>query len=175
MGSNDIWKCPNCGTVNSGNSCRVCNTVCQGVVQAQETSKKSSNKPLLIALIAAGCILIVVAAVFVAYFFFLREPEEEAPVTAAVTDSVTPEDTADEEDIYYINKFTDSGIYVRSEPTKSSSKILYIKKGDQTTKLKYLGEKERGNDNWFWYMVETPDGKTGYVREDVVVLWEGDE
>lgn len=70
--------------------------------------------------------------------------------------------------IYFVNRFSTDGIYVRSGPGKENRDIYYIKKGDRNTKLEYLGSAVVGSDGYDWYYVQIPDGSYGYVREDVV-------
>lgn len=77
--------------------------------------------------------------------------------------------------IYFVNAFTHSDIFVRTEPTKQSTKLMLIAKGDTNVRLRYLGETVSydpvDNRNYVWYMVETPNGTVGYVRSDVVRQW----
>ena len=158
-----IWKCPNCETLNKDNFCQICGAPrpVNQTIEAPQQGK--SNKGLLIALVAIVSVLLIVVVAFGAYML-LGHGEEE---TATVVPEVSTE-TVVTETIYYVNKFDDSGIYVREGPGKDYDDILYIKKDDQSVKLLYLGEKDLGSDNYFWYLVETPSGEVGYVREDVV-------
>ncbi len=71
---------------------------------------------------------------------------------------------------YYVNAFSNSGIYVRVGASKNTSSILYIEEGDTDTKLKYI-ESVDGGDGYTWYRVELPNKTIGYVRSDVVEKW----
>lgn len=168
MSNLGMWKCPHCETLNNENFCHVCGTPRpqMGNPPVQNTCG-GKNKGLLIALVAIVAVLLIVIAVFVGYTLMNREPASDV-----MNNAVAVTETVPEEQIFYVNKFDDSGIYVRSGPGKDYGKILYIEKGDQTVHLRYLNEKAKGEDNWFWYHVETPSGDVGYVREDVVVKWE---
>ncbi|MDY4976356.1 MAG: SH3 domain-containing protein [Clostridia bacterium] len=77
--------------------------------------------------------------------------------------------------VYFVNKFSNSGIYVRTEPSKQSAKLLYIAQGDTNVRLRYLGETVSYDPveqlNYVWYQVETPNGTVGFVRSDVVRQW----
>ena len=162
-----MWKCPNCETLNKENFCHVCGTPRPQMSNPpMQNSDGGKNKGLLIALVAIVAVLLIVIAIFVGYTLMNRDTTSDVVNNAAVTEVVP------DEQIFYVNKFDDSGIYVRSGPGKDYNKILYIEKGDQTVHLRYLNEKAKGDDNWFWYHVETPSGDMGYVREDVVVKWE---
>ena len=81
-----------------------------------------------------------------------------------------PEEQEIEEviDVYFVTAHENSNINVRKEPTRSSDRILSIKAGDTSVRLKYLGE-SRFVEDFFWHHVELPDGSAGWVREDVVV------
>ena len=76
---------------------------------------------------------------------------------------------------YYTNAFHNSGIYVRSEPSKQSSPILYIQPGNvgEQTMLAYWGQTDAydytESRTYVWYLVEIPSGEMGYVRSDVVI------
>ena len=159
-----IWKCPKCETLNDDNFCQICGAprpVAQVVEKPSRESEKS-NKGLKIALVIIVSVLFIVLVAFGAYMLLGHDKDEPVAEPAVSSEPVVTET------IYYVNKFDDSGIYVREGPGKGYDDILYIKKDDQSVKLLYLGEKELGSDNYFWYLVETPSGKVGYVREDVV-------
>lgn len=96
--------------------------------------------------------------------------EDEVDYSDSYTESDT-DSTADatiNEDIYFVNRFDDSGIYVRTGPSKSNPDILYIPKNDKSVRLLYLDSTVAGDDGYKWYYVQIPNGDTGYVREDVV-------
>lgn len=144
------WICKTCGTMNDCKYCQQCGS-----------ERPSSSSGLIITLVVILAALLVTVVCFVAYML-LNEPDPE-PEESAVVEVV--------ETVYYVNKFDDSGIFVREGPDKSYDDILYIKKGDQSVLLEYLGEQTLGDDNYTWYLVETPSGEVGYVREDVVVQY----
>ena len=81
------------------------------------------------------------------------------------------DDTEIEEvlDVYFITAHENSNINVRREPTRNSDRILSISAGDISIRLKYLGE-SRLVEDYYWHNVLLPDGRTGWVREDVVVV-----
>jgi len=72
-------------------------------------------------------------------------------------------------DIYYITAHANSAVNVRKEPSVDSERVLRIPAGDTSIKLLYLGESvyEAG---FIWYNVLLPDGNSGWVREDVVII-----
>ncbi|MDR3295730.1 MAG: hypothetical protein LBT26_07900 [Clostridiales Family XIII bacterium] len=75
--------------------------------------------------------------------------------------------------IVFVNLFDDLGIYVRSTPSANSgdgNKILYIKAGDRSVRLEYLGT-TRYSEGYNWYNVRLPDGRNGWVRDDVVMVY----
>ena len=151
MDGNEFWTCPNCNTVNNGPACRVCGYT-PGSVAPYPQPRKNNNRKLIAALLA-----------FVLYQENARQQEAEEVIVPVA------EETVVEEDVFYVNRFDDSGIYVREAPSKSSGDILYIKKGDRSVVLRYMGETVSGTDGYSWFMVDTPGGDVGYVREDVVV------
>lgn len=70
-------------------------------------------------------------------------------------------------DIYFCNIYSDGGIYVRSGPGTTYSKLAHVK--DQDTLLLYLGDLSDQSDGT-WYHVELPDGRDGWVRGDLIAI-----
>lgn len=145
------------------------------------------------------CVVLIGGALFVGVFM-LRNRQHVRPVQSSVTapastetPQVTPPPTAEptpgptvsggsyyypsqnQSGVYFVNAFTNSGIYVRKEASKQSAKLLYIAQGDTNVRLRYLGETVSydpvENISYVWYQVETPNGMVGYVRSDVVRQW----
>ncbi len=165
MDGNEFWTCPNCNTVNNGPACRVCGYTPGSVAPYPQPRKNNNRKLIAVIIIAAAAAVIAIVALlaFVLYQENARQQEAEEVIVPVA------EETVVEEDVFYVNRFDDSGIYVREAPSKSSGDILYIKKGDRSVVLRYMGETVSGTDGYNWFMVETPGGDVGYVREDVVV------
>lgn len=166
-----MWRCPKCETINNNeNYCYVCGEQRPAATSAEgsdvppyppyQTAEQKKSKALTVALIIATCVLVIVAGITAAVFLLGGKAEPVAETTTTVAEPV--------QEIYYVNTFDDSGIYVREDASKKSGKVLYIKKGDTSVKLKYLGDDVSGSDGYLWHHVETPDGVSGYVREDVV-------
>jgi len=58
----------------------------------------------------------------------------------------------------------DSSVRLRTEPTSNSSIILLLEKGDKVSIIRKWNYKERiDGESWYWYEVETSDGKPGWV------------
>ena len=165
MDGNEFWTCPNCNTVNNGPACRVCGYAPGSMTPYAPPPKNNNRKIIVIVIVAAAAAVIAIASLlaYVLYNENVREREAEEVIVPVA------EEKPAEADVYYVNRFDDSGIYVREAPSKSSGDILYIKKGDRGVVLRYMGETVSGSDGYDWFMVETPAGDVGYVREDVVV------
>lgn len=84
--------------------------------------------------------------------------EERAPIPAA---SVP--------DAYYVTAFDEYSVFVRAEASTDSEALLSIGAGDKSVRLKDLKERETAGA-YEWFKVQLPDGRVGWVREDVVVL-----
>jgi hypothetical protein len=102
---------------------------------------------------------------------------EFAGTPEALTESESAPDVggsgAKPEGKYLVIAFDDAGIYVRATPTvrDNTNKILYIDAGNRSVRLRYLREKEvsENGETHIWYQVALPDGREGWVRDDVVV------
>lgn len=70
---------------------------------------------------------------------------------------------------YLVNTFSNSGIYVRSSASTSSSQVAYIAAGDTNYKMEFVSSVEASDGTW--YYVKLPNGMYGYVRSDVVRWW----
>lgn len=70
---------------------------------------------------------------------------------------------------YLVNTFSNSGIYVRSSASTSSSQVAYIAAGDTSFKMEFVSSVEASDGTW--YYVKLPNGMYGYVRSDVVRWW----
>ena len=58
----------------------------------------------------------------------------------------------------------DSSVRLRTEPSSDSSIILLLEKGDKVSIIRKWNYKESiDGESWYWYEVETSDGKTGWV------------
>jgi hypothetical protein len=99
----------------------------------------------------------------------------KTPEALLESEAVTNVDgiAAKPESKYLVIAFEDAGIYVRSAPTvlDSANKILYIDAGNRDAKLRYLRETEitENGETHIWYQVALPDGRDGWVRDDVVI------
>ncbi|MDR3296062.1 MAG: SH3 domain-containing protein [Clostridiales Family XIII bacterium] len=93
----------------------------------------------------------------------------------AAEEAAAAEEDAAEEDLYFVTNYDDYGIFVRSTPsaTTNVNKILYIEAGDRNVILHWLGLTEY-HEGYNWYHVQIPDGRTGWVRDDVVRVRSGD-
>ena len=67
----------------------------------------------------------------------------------------------------YVTANDESRVFVRSKADTRSDIVFIINAGDKTVPLKGTGEKKKA-EAYEWYEVALPDGKTGWVREDVV-------
>jgi len=72
-----------------------------------------------------------------------------------------------------VNRYPNSGIYVRAQASTNSAKVLYIAAGDTSVKLQYITSV--GASDGTWYQVRLPNGSGGYVRADVVRVSTGYE
>ena len=124
--------------------------------------KLSENKQNRMIMIALGVFLLVLFVIILAFCTSGGEGEPQEPIGNEPEIEVIP-------DVYYITAYENSSINVRKEPTRNSDRLLSIGAGDISVKLKYLGE-SRFNEDYFWYSVMLPDGRSGWVREDVVTF-----
>ena len=69
---------------------------------------------------------------------------------------------------YFIKASDDNRIFVREEADITSNILLRIEIGDKGIRLKDMGEKKLV-EAYEWYKVQLPDGRIGWVREDVIV------
>ncbi|MBO2516531.1 MAG: hypothetical protein CW338_04525 [Clostridiales bacterium] len=83
--------------------------------------------------------------------------------TTPVPDPVTPEPTDPDAVIGYV-AVKNAAINVRKSNSISSAIVTTAK---ANTVLEMLGSAKDANYNYTWFKVRTPDGKTGYVRNDV--------
>jgi hypothetical protein len=77
------------------------------------------------------------------------------------------------QNVYLVTAYDDSGIFVRDKPSArdDSNKILYIEPGDRSVRLLYKNKTEvsENGEAHTWYQVVLPDGRTGWIRDDVVI------
>ena len=157
--------------------------------------KKQEQNIVLWICIGLFAVVLIAGTLFIGIFLLTNHLEarkalQETPAVVQVspaTETATPTPTPTpvptvggnsyyyDHNVYFVNAFTNSGIYVRTEASKQSSKLLYIAQGDTNVRLRYLDETISydpvDNKNYVWYMVETPNGTVGYVRSDVVRQW----
>ena len=147
--------------------------------------KKKGNKKIIIALVA---IIGVVIIAFVG-LNFLGGSDDAPPPPSNVggndttsppagngdddlgdgTDSGTDSDTPSPADVYFVTAYDNSRVLVRSQPTRESDALLTIEAGDTSVRLKSLDESYYDGEH-SWHKVQLPDGRTGWGREDVIVL-----
>lgn len=76
---------------------------------------------------------------------------------------------------YLVNKFPNSGIYVRAQATTNSAQMAYINAGNTSYRMEYLDSLNSFDTNtwqWYtWHYVRLPNGNYGYVRSDVVSVY----
>lgn len=138
-------------------------------------------------------LVLVLGIVFVGVFLWrnmvkaVPSPTPEVTVTASAVPSVspsvksspTPRATPNPPPVsyltsgcYLVNKFPNSGIYVRAQASVDSAKMDYIKAGNTSYKLVYIDSVNSFDANdwqWYtWHYVRMPNGSYGYVRADVV-------
>ena len=66
--------------------------------------------------------------------------------------------------IIYDATLNDTRVRLRSEPNLSCETLGYLEKGDAVKIVDRSDEKfEIDGENWYWYEVETSDGKTGWI------------
>jgi len=76
-------------------------------------------------------------------------------------------------DVYYVTAFDEYRVFVRAEASTDSEALLTISAGDRSVRLKDLRDK-KAVGGYTWYKVKLPDGSVGWVREDVVVVDDGE-
>ena len=90
------------------------------------------------------------------------------PKPKATTAPAPTEIPSDPNGTKYVNKYVDSGIYVRSGAGTENSVVYHVTKDQGQVPLNPTGESQVDSSGHTWYGVTTPDGQTGWVREDVV-------
>lgn len=98
------------------------------------------------------------------------KPKPTAAPTAApvVATAVPTEIPSNPNGSAYINKYYDSGIYVRSGASTENSVVLHILRNDHTTRLIPTGNTQVDAEGYTWLEVTIPSGANGWVRSDVV-------
>ena len=124
------------------------------------------NKQRRIILFVFGGVLLILLIAALSFCSSESEPEQEPENGDEVIEVV--------QDIYFITAHENSNINVRKEPSRNSDRVLSIRAGDTSVRLKYLDE-STFNEDYYWHYVLLPDGSTGWVREDVVVIDETEE
>lgn len=141
--------------------------------------KKKDNTLLIVlsaCLAALVAILIAVCVIFVAKSAKTdTDTTRQKPDTSGYDDDTIIEDEEEEEEdvIEYVTYISNAEIYVRSEPTQNSDKILIIQGSDRSVRLKATDESCMGDDGYTWYEVEIPNGDIGWVRSDIVIEYDG--
>jgi hypothetical protein len=96
-------------------------------------------------------------------------PENTLPNPETQTDNEMTSDEEPSSDIYYVTAFTDYLVHIRSKPSTDSEILFDIDAGDFSVRLKDLGD-NKFDGEYNWHHVLLPDSRTGWVREDVVVI-----
>jgi len=131
--------------------------------------KLSWDKQKKIILIVFGSFMLILLVVILS---FCASGEKEEPASGEPEDIIAEE--AEAPDIYYVTAFDNNRVNVRKEPSVDSDRVLTIPAGDTSVRLLYLRESVYA-EQYFWHKVLLPDGGSGWVREDVVVVDVSDE
>lgn len=100
------------------------------------------------------------------------KPKSTPKPTSSPTKAPTPKPTeipSDPNGTSFINKYVDSGIYIRSDAGTENNVVYHVKREEGQVRLNPTGESKLDSSGYRWYNVTTPDGQSGWVREDVVV------
>ena len=133
---------------------------------------KKRKGPLIIVL--SSC-LGVLAVILIALCVILFVNSTDKPDGKDAVDLVEEADTTVEEPqkVEFVTYISDARVFVRSGPGTGYSKLMAIAAGDRSVRLEYTQNSQTGTDGYTWYEVKLPTGEIGWVRSDVVIVYNG--